>query len=242
MWVADMDFAAPPGVTEALTAEVERATHGYYADTGSWAAALAEWMARRHGLRVDPAWVSPTPGIVSGLGLILQARERAGRRGRGVPAGLSRLPQDHRRQRAAHPRCAAGRDRRPLRHGSRRAAREADAAHQGRVLLQPAQSRRHGLVGRRDPRAGRLLRRARSDPGVRRDPLRSGVRRRQAHAHHHRRARDRGPPDHLRRRDQDLQPRRRPCRRLRHLERRRSSASSTRASRRAGLAPTTASA
>jgi cystathionine beta-lyase len=30
-------------------------------------------MARRHGLRVDPAWVSPTPGVVSGLGLILQA-------------------------------------------------------------------------------------------------------------------------------------------------------------------------
>jgi len=47
MWVADMDFAAPPGVTAALTAEVNRATHGYYADTGTWAAALCEWMARR---------------------------------------------------------------------------------------------------------------------------------------------------------------------------------------------------
>ena len=30
-------------------------------------------MARRHGLTIDPAWVSPTPGVVSGLGLILQA-------------------------------------------------------------------------------------------------------------------------------------------------------------------------
>ena len=73
MWVADMDFAAPPGVTEALMEEVRRATHGYYADTGSWAAALAEWMRRRHRLTVDPGWVSQTPGIVSGLGLILQA-------------------------------------------------------------------------------------------------------------------------------------------------------------------------
>ncbi len=73
MWVADMDFASPPGVTAALTAEVQRAIHGYYADTGSWAAALVDWMARRHGLRLDPGWVSPTPGIVSGLGLILQA-------------------------------------------------------------------------------------------------------------------------------------------------------------------------
>src|SRR3954469_15000062 len=47
MWVADMDFAAPPGVTEALTANVTRGVHGYYADTGSWAISLAEWMARR---------------------------------------------------------------------------------------------------------------------------------------------------------------------------------------------------
>ena len=73
MWVADMDFAAPPGVTAALSAEVQRAVHGYYADTGSWAGALVDWMARRHNLKVEPGWVSPTPGIVSGLGLILQA-------------------------------------------------------------------------------------------------------------------------------------------------------------------------
>src|SRR5580700_4691469 len=78
MWVADMDFAAPPGVTSALTDEIQRAVHGYYADTGSWAAALADWMARRHGLRIDPRWVSPTPGIVSGLGLILQAVSTSG--------------------------------------------------------------------------------------------------------------------------------------------------------------------
>ncbi|HET9618843.1 MAG TPA: MalY/PatB family protein [Pseudolabrys sp.] len=73
MWVADMDFAAPPGVTAALTEEIQRATHGYYADTGSWAAALVDWLKRRHGLKIEPDWVSPTPGIVSGLGLILQA-------------------------------------------------------------------------------------------------------------------------------------------------------------------------
>jgi cystathionine beta-lyase len=78
MWVADMDFAAPPGVTEALAAEVQRGTHGYYADTGSWAAALCAWMAQRHGLHVEPAWISPVPGIVSGLGLILQAVSEPG--------------------------------------------------------------------------------------------------------------------------------------------------------------------
>lgn len=78
MWVADMDFGAPPGVSAALAEEVERTAHGYYADTGSWAAALVEWMERRHGLLVDPTWVSPVPGIVSGLGLVLQAVSEPG--------------------------------------------------------------------------------------------------------------------------------------------------------------------
>jgi cysteine-S-conjugate beta-lyase len=78
MWVADMDFAAPPGVSEALRAMAEHGVYGYYADTGSWAAALADWMRRRHKVDVDPAWVSPTPGVVSGLGLILQATSQPG--------------------------------------------------------------------------------------------------------------------------------------------------------------------
>ena len=78
MWVADMDFAAPPGVTAALLAETRRAVHGYYADTGSWAAALTDWMQRRHDLRLDPGWVTATPGIVAGLGLILQALSAPG--------------------------------------------------------------------------------------------------------------------------------------------------------------------
>lgn len=78
MWVADMDFRAPSGVTEALKQEIERGTHGYYADTGSWAEALCGWMQRRHDVSFDPAWVSPTPGVVSGLGLILQALSEPG--------------------------------------------------------------------------------------------------------------------------------------------------------------------
>lgn len=78
MWVADMDFAAPPGVTEALRTFVERGTYGYYADTGSWAEALGQWVEKRHGWTPKPEWVSPTPGIVSGLGLIMQALSEPG--------------------------------------------------------------------------------------------------------------------------------------------------------------------
>lgn len=78
MWVADMDFAAPPGVTAALRQEVDRAVHGYYADTGTWAEALQGWLEKRHALTVDKSWINATPGIVSALGIIMQALSAPG--------------------------------------------------------------------------------------------------------------------------------------------------------------------
>ena len=57
MWVADMDFAAPPGVTEALAAENRRAVHGYYADTGTLGAPRL-----RTGWRVGMACASTRLG------------------------------------------------------------------------------------------------------------------------------------------------------------------------------------
>ncbi len=78
MWVADMDFAAPPGVTAALRAELERGVYGYYADTGTWAEALGDWYEARHGWRPERSWITATPGVVSGLGLILQALTEPG--------------------------------------------------------------------------------------------------------------------------------------------------------------------
>lgn len=73
MWVADMDFEAPPEVKQALREEVERSTHGYYANDITWRTAMSDWLERHHGYKPDPDWITPTPGIVSALGLILQA-------------------------------------------------------------------------------------------------------------------------------------------------------------------------
>jgi cystathionine beta-lyase len=51
MWVADMDFSAPPGVTSALSAEIQRAVHaitqtrvaGQPRSQIGWRAAMACW-------------------------------------------------------------------------------------------------------------------------------------------------------------------------------------------------------
>jgi len=73
MWVADMDFEAPPEVKQALRAEVERSTHGYYTNDITWREAMSNWLDRQHGYKPDPDWITPTSGVVSALGLILQA-------------------------------------------------------------------------------------------------------------------------------------------------------------------------
>ena len=78
MWVADMDFEAPPPVVAALRGELERGVFGYYDSNRTWREAASEWSERRHGWQPDPDWFSPTPGIIAALGMILQEFSDAG--------------------------------------------------------------------------------------------------------------------------------------------------------------------
>lgn len=67
LWVADMDFSAPPAVTNALT---ERATHpiyGYTSYPDSLYDALISWLKRRHGWNVKREWIVMCPGVVPSL-------------------------------------------------------------------------------------------------------------------------------------------------------------------------------
>ena len=78
MWVADMDFAAPPAVNEALIEAARHGVHGYFGDDRAYLAAIVGWMARRHGWQVDPAWISTTHGLVAGTALCIQAFSQPG--------------------------------------------------------------------------------------------------------------------------------------------------------------------
>ena len=219
MWVADMDFAAPPGVTEALMAMAQRGVYGYYGDTGSWAAALAEWLQRRHNLAIDPAWVSPTPGVVAGLGLILQAASEPGDEVVVFP------PAYH-----AFRRIIVANERRildaQLVESNGRYVMDLDALRakltpRTKVVFFCSPHNPGGTVW--SPEEIRALARfciehdllLVSDE-IHCDLVFAGA---EAYAHPDRRARDRRPPRHHFCGDQDLQPGWRSCRRLRHLQR-----------------------
>lgn len=78
MWVADMEFAAPPAVTRTLREAVEHGVHGYFGDPADYLAAIRGWMSRRHGWEIEESWILTTAGIVNGVNLALQAYCRPG--------------------------------------------------------------------------------------------------------------------------------------------------------------------
>ncbi|MEM8571287.1 MAG: MalY/PatB family protein [Pseudomonadota bacterium] len=73
MWVADMDFRAPPEVNAALHRWADHGVHGYFGDDQSYKAAITGWMERRHDWKVEPDWISSVHGIVAGVAICLQA-------------------------------------------------------------------------------------------------------------------------------------------------------------------------
>jgi cystathionine beta-lyase len=73
LWVADMDFAAPPAVIEALHRRVEHGVFGYNQPTASQIDAVVGYLERHFGWRIDPGWIVWLPGLVSGLNIACRA-------------------------------------------------------------------------------------------------------------------------------------------------------------------------
>ena len=71
MWVADMDFAAPDPVRDAVRAMADHGVFGYFGDDSAYRAAICWWMDTRHGWTVDPAAIFTTHGLVNGVAMCL---------------------------------------------------------------------------------------------------------------------------------------------------------------------------
>ncbi|UNK19709.1 pyridoxal phosphate-dependent aminotransferase [Paenibacillus sp. N3/727] len=73
MWVADMDFAAPPAVVRAMHARVEHGVFGYTLQTETYNEAITSWMEKRHNWSIKPEWIQYCPGVVPALSLLVEA-------------------------------------------------------------------------------------------------------------------------------------------------------------------------
>ena len=71
LWIADMDFATAPFVTEAIRCRLENPVLGYTAKPDSYYQAIMNWNKNRYGLEVEKEMIHFVPGIVPGLGMAL---------------------------------------------------------------------------------------------------------------------------------------------------------------------------
>ncbi len=78
MWVADMDFQTAPEVIEAVQARAAQGIYGYARVPEAYYRAICDWFGRRHGWRIDPAWIRCTTGVVPALSAVIKALTRPG--------------------------------------------------------------------------------------------------------------------------------------------------------------------
>lgn len=73
MWVADMDFAAPAPVADAVRARAAHGAYGYASVPDSFWESAIGWLRRRHGWEVQRGWLGRAPGVVPALSLCVNA-------------------------------------------------------------------------------------------------------------------------------------------------------------------------
>ena len=78
MWVADMDFAAPPAVQSALAARVAHPVYGYTLTPETLFEAVMQWLSTRHDWAVEREWVATSPGVVPVLYAAVRAFTQEG--------------------------------------------------------------------------------------------------------------------------------------------------------------------
>ncbi len=71
LWVADMDFATPDFILDALKQRLEHPILGYTVEPEDFRPAIVDWLASHHGWTVRPEWLSYIPGIVKGIGMVV---------------------------------------------------------------------------------------------------------------------------------------------------------------------------
>lgn len=73
LWVADMDFAAPPAIIDALQTRVAHGVFGYNQPTAGQTQAVVDYLTRQFDWPIEPSWIVWLPGLVSGLNVTCRA-------------------------------------------------------------------------------------------------------------------------------------------------------------------------
>lgn len=71
MWVADMDWATPPFIVDALKKRMEHPIFGYTLTPRNMWTVVRKWIREHHQWDVPEEWMTYIPGIVKGIGMAI---------------------------------------------------------------------------------------------------------------------------------------------------------------------------
>ena len=72
LWVADMDFATPDFIVNALKERCNHPIFGYTIDDDEYYESIQTWLVYKYNWKVDREWITYIPGIVKGIGTVVQ--------------------------------------------------------------------------------------------------------------------------------------------------------------------------
>lgn len=78
MWVADMDFAAPDYILDALKDRLDHPIIGYTQRNEDWYDSIIKWQKNQHNWDIKKEWLSFIPGIVPGIAFAIQCFTKPG--------------------------------------------------------------------------------------------------------------------------------------------------------------------
>lgn len=73
LWVADMDFETAPFIVDALKERLEHPVFGYTAQPADYWPTVRQWIVDHHGWETECSWMTFIPGIVKGIGMVINA-------------------------------------------------------------------------------------------------------------------------------------------------------------------------
>ena len=73
LWIADMDFAAPPNVLAALHERLAQGCLGYAEAWPALVESIVAYARRHYGWHIEPEWLVWLPGLVTGINLACRA-------------------------------------------------------------------------------------------------------------------------------------------------------------------------
>lgn len=78
MWIADMDFAVCPEITQALRERMSHPIFGYSSPRESYWNSIIDWLDHRHDFKIGRQELTYIPGVVKGIGYAVNFFSRPG--------------------------------------------------------------------------------------------------------------------------------------------------------------------